>query len=323
MRRREFIAALSGAAAMPFAARAQQAMPVVGFLRSTSLVPFAHLGTALRQGLAEAGFVEGRDVRIESRYADGQPDRLPLLAAELIRLPVAVVVGNDTSSRAAKAVTATTPIVFAGGGDPVRSGLVANMNRPGGNVTGVSFLSGVLGTKRLELLRQFVPKATSIAVLVNSNSPETAAERNEVIAAAQTIGLPIMIFDVGSDPEIEAAVASAVGRGANALFIGTGAFLASKRHELVALAARHALPAIYNAREAVDAGGLMSYSTSQAEAYRHAGLYAGRILKGEKPADMPVLQASKFEFVINLKTAKTLELEFHPQLLATADEVIE
>ena len=260
MRRREFIAALSGAAAMPFAARAQQAMPVVGFLRSTSLVPFAHLGRALRHGLAEAGFVEGRDVRIESRYADGQPDRLPLLAAELIRLPVAVVVGNDTSSRAAKAVTATTPIVFAGGGDPVRSGLVANMNRPGGNVTGVSFLSGVLGTKRLELLRQFVPKATSIAVLVNSNSPETAAERNEVIAAAQTIGLPIMIFDVGSDPEIEAAVASAVGRGANALFIGTGAFLASKRHELVALAARHALPAIYNAREAVDAGGLMDAS---------------------------------------------------------------
>jgi putative ABC transport system substrate-binding protein len=322
MRRRDFIAGV-GASALPFTARAQQAMPVVGLLRSTSLVPFAHLGTALRQGLAEAGFVEGRNVRIESRYADGQPDRLPVLAAELIRLPAAVIVGNDFASRALKAATATTPIVFAGGGDPVRSGLVANMNRPGGNVTGVTFLSGVLGTKRLELLRQFVPNATSIAVLVNQNSPETEAERKEVSAAAQAIGLPIMVLDVRSDREIEAAVASAVGRGANAMFIGTGAFLASKRHELIALATRHALPTIYNAREAVDAGGLMSYSTSQADAYRQAGLYAARILKGEKPGDIPVLQAAKFEFVINLKTAKTLGLEFHPQLLATADEVIE
>ena len=322
MRRRTFIAGL-GAAAMPIPAFAQQAMPVVGFLRSTTLAPFENIAAALRQGLKEAGFVEGHNVAIESRYADNQLDRLPALAAELIRRPVAVIVANSSAARAAKAATATVPIVFTVGNDPVRDGLVASLNRPGGNVTGVTFLSGVLGTKRLELLRQLVPKATSIAVLVNLNTSETKIETNDIQAAAQAIGQQLIVADVGNGPDIEAAFASFVQRGAGALLGGTGAFLNSQRELIVALAARHAIPAIYSAREYAEAGGLMSYSTSQVEAYRQTGLYAGRILKGEKPGDLPILQATKFEFIINLKTAKALGLEFHPQLLATADEVIE
>ncbi len=322
MRRRTFIAGL-GAAAMPVPAFAQQAMPVVGFLRSTTLAPFENIAAALRQGLKEAGFVEGHNVAIESRYADNQLDRLPALAAELIRRPVAVIVANSSAARAAKAATATVPIVFTVGNDPVRDGLVASLNRPGGNVTGVTFLSGVLGTKRLELLRLLVPKATSIAVLVNPNTNETKIERNDIQAAAQAIGQQIIIGDVGNAADIEAAFSSFVQRGAGALLGGTGAFLNSQRELIVALAARHGIPAIYSAREYAEAGGLMSYSTSQVEAYRQTGLYAGRILKGEKPGDLPILQATKFEFIINLKTAKALGLEFHPQLLATADEVIE
>ena len=328
MRRREFLAglvgtSLVGVAVWPSAAHAQQAMPVVGYLRSTSLDPFASLGVALRDGLKEAGFVEGRNVKIESRYAGNQPDRLPVLAAELVRHPVAVIVGNSPSARAAKAVTTTVPIVFTIGGDPVRDGLVTNMNRPGGNVTGVSFLGGVVTTKRLELIRQFVPKATVIAVMVNPNTPETEAERSALLAAAQAIGLQTVVLDVNSDRDIEAGFAEAVRRGAGAMFIGTGSFMTSKRLDLVALAARHSLPAMHGGRESPEAGGLMSYGTSQTEAYRQAGIYAGRILKGEKPGTLPVAQATKFEFVINLKTAKALGLEFHPQLLATADEVIE
>jgi putative tryptophan/tyrosine transport system substrate-binding protein len=327
MRRRDFIAALGGAATSlnlwPLAACAQRAMPVVGFLRSTSLEPFASLGVALRQGLKEAGFVEGRNVAIESRYADNQADRLPLLAAELVRHPVAVLVGNSPSARAAMTVTTTTPIVFTIGGDPVRDGLVSNMNRPGGNVTGVSFLAGVVSTKRFELVRQFVPRATSIAVMINPNTPETDAERTSLLAAAQAIGQQIIVLDVTSDRDIETGFATAIQRGAGAMFIGTGSFMTSKRLMIVSLAARHALPTMYNGRESVEAGGLMSYGTSQTEAYRQAGIYAGRVLKGEKPGDLPVTQSTKFEFAINLKTAKALGLEFHPQLLATADEVIE
>jgi putative ABC transport system substrate-binding protein len=324
MRRREFIAGLGGAAALPFATHAQQpAMPVVGFLRSTSLLPFASLGAALRQGLAEAGFMEGRNLRIESRYAENQLSRLPLLAAELIRLPVAVIVANSPAAHAAKAVTATVPIVFTVGNDPVRDGLVTSLNRPGGNVTGVSFLAGVLGTKRLELLHQFVPKATTIALLMNPNTAETLTERTEVLAAAHLIGLQTIVLNVGSDRDIEAAFATATERRAGALFVGAGAFMNTKRENVVTLAARHALPAIYAQREGVDAGGLMSYGTSQNDAYRQAGVYAGRILKGEKPGDLPVMQSTKFEFVLNLKTAKALGLEFHPQLLGIADEVIE
>jgi putative ABC transport system substrate-binding protein len=323
MRRRDFIAAFGGAAALPFGARAQQQMPVVGFLRSTSLHPFESLGTALREGLKEAGFIEGQNVAIESRYSNNDLGRLPALSAELVRRPVAVIVANSLAAAVAKAATTTVPIVFTVGNDPVRHGLVPNLNRPGGNITGIIFLSGTVGTKRLALLRQFVPKATLVAMLVNPNTPETETERTEVSAAARSVGQQIVILDVTSAGDVERAFATAIERGAGALLIGAGAFMNSHREQLVALAARHALPAIHFQREFVELGGLMSYGASQTDAYRQAGIYAGRILKGEKPGDLPVAQATKFEFLINLKTAKALGLEFHPQLLGIADEVIE
>jgi putative ABC transport system substrate-binding protein len=325
MRRREFLTLLGGAAAAwPLAARAQPAaMPVVGFLRSTSAADSMHRVTAFRQGLKEAGFVEGQNIAIEFRWAENQADRLPALVTELIRRPVAVIVGNTVAAIAAKAATTAVPIVFATGGDPVRDGLVASLNRPGGNVTGVVYFATVLGAKRLELLRQLVPKATTIAMLVNPNTPNTEGERRDVQAAAQAIGQQLVILDVSSGRDIETAFAAIVQRGAGALLVGSGGFLTSYRDRVVALAARYAIPAIYAQREAVVAGGLMSYGPSSTDAYRQAGSYAGRILKGEKPGDLPVMRSTKFEFMINLKTATTLGLEFHPQLLATADEVIE
>jgi putative ABC transport system substrate-binding protein len=324
MKRRDFILFVGGAAvAWPFPAGAQQAIPLVGFLRSTSLSPFESLGAALREGLKETGFVEGQNVAIESRYADNQTKRLPTLAAELVRLRVAVIVGNSLAMPAAKAATTTIPIVFASGNDPVRNGLVPNLNHPGGNITGITFLSGTLGTKRLALLRQFVPKATLIAVLVNPNTAETEAERTELSAAARSVGQQIMILDVSSAGDIEGAFATAIARRAGAILVGVGAFMNSQRKRLVDLAARYALPMMHFQREFAELGGLMSYGTSQTDAYRQAGIYAGRILKGEKPGDLPVVQATKFEFVLNLKTAKALGLEFHPQLLGIADEVIE
>ena len=324
MRRREFVSLLGGAAAWPLAASAQQPlMPVVGFLRSTSHAPFESLATAFRQGLNETGFVEGQNVAVEYRYADNQHERLPALVADLLRRSVAVIVANNASALAAISGITTVPIVFATGGDPVRDGLVTSLNRPGGNVTGVVFFSSVLAAKRLDLLRQLVPQATTIAVLVNPNLPNTEAEYQEVQAAAQAIGQQLVIVEAGNDPDIEAAFAVFLQRGAGALFVGSGPFFNSRREHVVALAARHRLPASYGLRDQAVAGGLMSYGASQSDAYRQAGIYAGRILKGEKPGDLPVIRSTKLEFVLNLKTAKTLGLEIPERVLALADEVIE
>jgi putative ABC transport system substrate-binding protein len=325
MKRRAFIKTLGiGVAMWPLAARAQQQpMPVIGFLRSTSLAQSTHLVTAFRQGLKEAGFAEGQNVTVEYRSADDRPERLPALVAELIRRPVAVIVGNSVSALAAKAATATVPIVFASGGDPIRDGLVTSLNRPGGNVTGVNFFAGVLGAKRLELLRQLVPKATTIGMLATQAGTDTEAERSDVQAAARAFGQQLIILNVSSAGELEPAFATLVQRGAGALIVGTGAFANAHRQQLVALAARYALPTSYQTRVQVEAGGLMSYGASINDAYRQVGLYVGRVLKGEKPADLPVMRSNKFEFVINLKTAKALGLEIPPTLLATADEVIE
>ena len=324
MKRREFITLLGGAAAWPLPLRAQQpAMPVIGFLRSTSLDAATQLVTAFRQGLKEAGFVEGQNVTVEYHSAESQPDRLRALVDESIRRPVSVIVGNSIAALAAKDATTTIPIVFATGFDPVQQGLVASLNRPGANVTGATFLAGVLGAKRLELLRQLVPKATIIGVLVNPSTTETEAERRDLQAAAQSIGQQLIMLDVSSDRDIETAFATFVQRGAGALLVGTGPFMFFNRERVVALAARHGLPAGYSVREAIAPGGLMSYGPSIADAYRQVGIYAGRILKGEKPADLPVTQATKFELVLNLKTAKVLGLEIPDKLLALADEVIE
>ena len=322
MRRREFITLLGGMAAWPLVADAQQpTMPLVGFLRSTSLADATHLVTGFRQGLKEAGFVEGQNVAVEYRSAEGQNDRLPTLVADLIRRQVAVIVGNSIAALAAKAATTTVPIVFGIGEDPVKYGLVSVFNRPGGNITGVVFFAA-LAAKRLELLRQLVPKATTIAVLV-SPDPDTEAERREVEAAAQATGQQVIVLYVSSDRDIDAAFATIIKRGAGALLSLGGAFFNSRRERLVALAARHALPVTYPWREATAAGGLMSYGTSITDAYRQVGIYVGRILKGEKPGDLPVVQPTKFELVINLATAKALGLDVPPTLLAIADEVIE
>ena len=324
MKRREFITLLGCAAVWPLAAHAQQqSIPVIGFLRSTSLADATHLVTAFRQGLKEAGFVEGQNVAVEYRSAEDHPDRLPALVADLISRQVAVIIGNNNAALTAKAATTTIPIIFATGSDPIRDGLVASLNRPGGNVTGVVFFTSVLGAKRLDLLRQLVPQATLFAILVNPGSPDTEAERRDVQAAAQAIGQQLIILDASNDRDIETAFATFVQRGAGALIVGTGAFLFSHRERVVALAARYAVPAIYADREAVAAGGLTSYGPSIVDAYQQVGLYAGRILKGEKPADLPVIRSTKFEIVINLKTAKTLGLEIPPTLLALADAVIE
>jgi putative tryptophan/tyrosine transport system substrate-binding protein len=323
--RRQFISALGGGAcAWPLTARAQQStMPVVGFLRSTSAADSTQFVAAFRQGLREAGFVESQNVVIEYRWAENQLDRLPALVADLVHLPVAVIVANAPAARVAKDTTTTVPIVFVTGADPVKDALVSSLNRPGGNVTGVTFLAGQLGAKRLELLRQLVPKVTTIGVLVNPSSPETEVERRDLQDAAQAIGQQLIILDVSTDRDIETAFATFVQRGASALLVGSGPFLTSHREQLVALAAHHSLPASYDLREFVVAGGLMSYGTSITDAYRQVGIYAGRIIKGEKPADLPVMQSTKFEFVIKLKTAKALSLTVPQIMQMTADEVIE
>jgi putative ABC transport system substrate-binding protein len=325
MKRRKFITLLGGvAASWPLTLRAQQrVMPTVGFLRSTSLAVSKPMIEGFRRGLTAAGFNEGHNVAIEYRYAENRPERLPGLVAELIRLPVEVIVANNTAARAAKAATTTVPIVFATGSDPVVDGLVDSLNRPGGNVTGVSFAAGLLGAKRLEILRQLVPAPATMAMLVATNTLEGRVERRDVELATQALGQQLVVAAIGSEGELDGAFASIVGRGAKALLVGAGPLLTSNRERVVALAARHAIPAIYALREFVVAGGLMSYGASVAEAYRQAGIYAGRVLKGEKPADLPVVQSDRFELALNLKTGKTLGLQIPDKLLALADEVIE
>jgi ABC-type uncharacterized transport system substrate-binding protein len=325
MRRRQFLGIIAGATALgSLGARAQRsAMPVVGFLRSASAADSAHIVKAFRQGLQEAGFVEGQNVAIEFRWADNKLDRLPALAEELIRLPAAVIVANTPSALAIKATKTKIPVVVTSGGDPIREGLVTSLNRPGGNVTGVSYMFSILAAKRLSLLRQLVPNATKIALLANPSIPNTVFERKDVLAAADAINQPLVTIDVSVEQEFEPAFVKFQQSGVDALFVGSGGFFNSKHVQIVELAARYKIPASYVWREAAAAGGLMSYGPSITAGHRQAGIYVGRILKGENPGDLPVVQSSTFEFVLNLKTAKTLGLEIHPQLIATADEVIE
>jgi putative ABC transport system substrate-binding protein len=297
-------------------------MPVVGFLRGGTVDDVPHRVAVFRQGLKEAGFIEGQNVAIELRSADLY-DRLPALVADLIRRRVAVIVANYPAALAAKAATTTVPIVFATGVDPVRDGLVASLNRPGGNVTGVSFISADLGAQQLGILRELRPGAARIAVLVDPQWPTTERFLSELRAAALAVGQQLIVLDVSGDHEIETTFTTLVQRGAVALLAGSGVFVYSHRERLIELAARHRIPAIYAWREAVAAGGLMSYASSIYDAYRQAGIYAGRILKGEKPGDLPVMLPTKFELVVNVKTAKALGLEIPDKLLALADEVIE
>jgi len=324
MRRREFITFLGGAAAWPLAARAQQStMPVIGFLRSSPLNMSIPLVAAFRQGLKESAFNEGQNVTVEFRYADNQIDRLPALVDELLRRPVNVIVANVLAALAAKDATTTVPILFVTGSDPVKDGLVTGLNRPGGNITGVSFVSGALGTKRFEILRQLAPNAKTIAMLVQLDADESVLEQRQVQAAARATEQQLIVFNVNSAADIDAAFAAMAGRGIGALYVGTGPFMTSHRERLAELAARNAIPAVYPLREFVAAGGLMSYGASITDAYRQIGIYAARVLKGEKPADLPVMQSTKFDFVINLKAAKALSLKVPPSLIALADEVVE
>jgi putative ABC transport system substrate-binding protein len=322
MRRRTFIAALGGAAALPLIARAQQPAPVIGILHTRSIDDRAPEILALRRGLVESGYAEAHNVAFEIRWSE-QHDRLPALAAELIRKPVAVIACNGAAALAAKPATTTVPIVFTTGTDPVRDGLVASFNRPGGNITGVTFLSGVSAGKKLELMRQLVPGAVTIALLSDPRANEGRQERRDLEAAAQAVGQRLVISEVKTDREVELAFTSMVEQKASALLIGAGAFFTARIPRLAALALRHNLASAQSLRAYVEAGGLMSYGTSITDAYRQGGIYVGRILKGEKPADLPVLQATKFEFVINLKTAKAIGLTVPMHIHAAADDVIE
>jgi putative ABC transport system substrate-binding protein len=327
MKRREFLILLGGAAtAAPVVAYAQQpVLPVLGFLGSRSAESDAHLMTWFRRGLSESGYVEGKNVAIEYRWANEQFDRLPALAADLVRHPVAVLAtgGGARPALAAKAATATIPIVFTTGTDPVQLGLVSSFSRPGGNATGVYFVVTALGSKRLELLHEVIPKATTIAFLGNPANPDAENQANDIQKAAASFGLQAIVLSADSDAAIEAAFTSVVRQRAGALVVGADAFFNSRRDLLIGLAARHAIPAIYAQRDYADNGGLMSYGTSNAETFLQSGIYAGQVLKGAKPADLPVVQSTRFEFVINLKTATTLGLDVPAKLLALAEEVIE
>jgi len=326
MRRRDFISLAGGAAAFwPLAAGAQQpAMPIIGFLDSSSADEYAPFLAAFRSGLNEAGFIEGRNVAIEYRWADGRYDRLPALAAELVRVPVVVLVATGiTAAVATKAATATIPIVFNTGGDPIRFGLVASLNRPGGNVTGVASLGKELVAKRFELLREMVPKADVIAFLVNPNNAVAELDTSDAQAAAATLGQKLIILKAGSKDDIDTAFSAIVEQRGGGLLQQVDPFLQSRHGQLVALAARYALPAIYERRDFAAAGGLMSYGTSLRDALRLVGNYTGRVLKGEKPADLPVQQAVKVELILNLRTAKALGLDVPMSMLMRVDEVIE
>jgi putative ABC transport system substrate-binding protein len=325
LRRRQFMTLIGGtAAAWPLVAHAQQAaMPVVGFMSSRSPSDSSRVVVAFRQGLAEAGYEEGRNVAVEFRWAQGQFDRLPSIAAELVGRPVAVLAAFGESARVAKAATATIPILFGTGLDPVEEGLVTSLNRPGGNVTGATFLTGALGAKRLGLLRDLVPGADVLALLVNPNTSVGQVQTKDVQEAARALGQSLVVLDGGSDGSIEASFAALTQQHVAALMVGADPFFDTRRDWLIALAARHQVPAIYQFREYALAGGLMSYGASITDMYGQVGLYVGRILKGEKPADLPVVQVTKFELVINLKTAKALGVKISDNLLSLADEVIE
>jgi len=323
MRRREFITLFGSAAATwPLAARAQQTVPVVGLLRSTPAAPFAHIVVAFRQGLTEAGYPEGKNVVIEQRWAENQLDKLPDLAADLVRRQAAVIVANGPAVGAARSAAATMPIVFVIGGDPVALGLVSSLNRPGGNLTGITFFSNRLGAKRLGLLRELVPRTNVIAVLVDPSFPEAVDELRAVEEAGSSIGQKIVPLKAENERDFDAAFTRMIQAGAGALVVIGSPFFTSKSRTLVALSA-HAIPTIYDLRDYVAAGGLISYSTSFTDAYRQAGIYAGRILKGEKPSDLPVVLPTKFELVINLKTANTLRLTIPSGVMSITDEAIE
>jgi putative tryptophan/tyrosine transport system substrate-binding protein len=325
LKRREFISLLGGAAvSWPLVSRAQQPLiPVVGFLSGRSPAESAGVVAAFRKGLSETGYAESQNVSIDFRWAEGQSDRLPALASELVHRPVDVIAALGESGPAAKAATTTIPIVFGSGGDPVEAGLVASLNRPGGNITGATFLTAVLGAKRLGLLRELVPGAPVVALLVNPNTFVGQVQIRDVQEAARVLGRSLVVLDGGTDERIETAFAALAPQHVAALLVGADPFFDTRRERLVALASQHRMPAIYQFREYAVAGGLMSYGTSITDMYRLVGLYVGRVLKGEKPADLPVMQVTKFELVINLATAKALGVKISDNLLSLADEVIE